>query len=38
MLIDKKNFIKSKFLVSYLLTKKALKIVNKKTGKRRYKL
>ena len=30
MLIDEKNFIKSKLLRAYLLTKKHLKIVNKK--------
>ncbi len=35
MLIDEKNFIKSKFLRVYLLTKKHLKIVNKKHEKTR---
>ncbi|GAA3590525.1 hypothetical protein GCM10022396_04820 [Flavivirga amylovorans] len=33
LLIDEKNFIKSKFFKVYLLTKKACEIVNKKHEK-----
>ncbi len=37
MLIDKKKFIKSKYLTAYLLTKRGVKIVNKKSEKTKKK-